>query len=217
MENASKALMIAASVLIALIVIGLLVYSYNQLKDLMGTEETVVKTEQAVEFNKQFDTYDRNNLYGSDILSIANKVCDYNIKQADEQGYEKIEMELTFKNSYTSYDGVEIIKKNKVYGATEIQNIIKTIETQISKYTSMSVGKTTIASISGYNTLELEEFFKQNNINNEDKQKEIQNNINLYLSYKTMLSTIKSQTYSASKFDYSNENGRITKMVFVQN
>lgn len=131
MENASKALIIAGSILISILVISLLVVFYNDIKDFMGTEHNIDVEEQASEFNKQYDVYYRDNLYGSDVLSIANKVNDYNIRQAEEQGYKKIEMVITFASDLrirNLEDGTKletVIAKNSKWDSKKLQDLIE--------------------------------------------------------------------------------------------
>ena len=86
MENASKALIMAGSILISIMVITLLVMGYNNLTETMNAKNDEDAVEQVTQFNKQYDVYYRNNLYGSDILSLANKVDDYNERQSKEGG-----------------------------------------------------------------------------------------------------------------------------------
>ena len=86
MENASKALIMAGSILISIMVITLLVMGYNNLTETMNAKNDEDAVEQVTQFNKQYDVYYRNNLYGSDILSLANKVDYYNERQSKEGG-----------------------------------------------------------------------------------------------------------------------------------
>lgn len=219
MENASKALIIAGGILIAILIISLLVAFYDNLKELMGVEEKVELTEQVAEFNKQFDVYYRDNLYGSDILSLANKVDDYNIRQADTGEYSRLDIEVTFKNTYKDYQKNEIIVKNNKYNAEDLKNIGDSLQEKINVYTTKNVenvGKT-ISALSGLRTNELENLLTQCGITNERKISEIKNEINNYLSYKSTLSSIKAKTFKVKRYDYNNENGRIVLMVFEQN
>ena len=95
MENAAKALQIAGGVLISLLIIGALVYGYQQLSTLEQTREDAEGIAQAADFNRNYELYNRSGLYGSELLSLANKMEDYNIKQAEEQGYQEISMTVT--------------------------------------------------------------------------------------------------------------------------
>ena len=85
MENASKALIMAGAVLIALMVIALLVFFFNNIRDLQKTNLTSEEVQQIAEFNKQFDVYARD-VYGSELLSLANKVVDYNKRERGDSG-----------------------------------------------------------------------------------------------------------------------------------
>lgn len=217
MENASKALLMAGGVLIALLVVSLLVYFYSDIKDLMGINDKVEITEQIEEFNKQYDAYYRNNLYGSDILSIVNKVYDYNRRQADDQGYQILELQVTFNNNYKDYEGNLIISKKTVYNAENLKQAIDDLQNKIDTYTKkVVVNGNTVATLSGYRTNELEDFLQRNGITSETRVKQIENDISNYASYKSILSNIKGKNFKAQNFEYDKKNGRIIKMVFVQ-
>ncbi|MFR8233360.1 MAG: hypothetical protein ACLVA2_02985 [Clostridia bacterium] len=96
MENASKALIMAGSVLIALIVIGAFILMLNNLNDYQEKNDTIVQQQQIVEFNNQFSTYDRTGLRGTDMLSLMNRIIDYNSRKTTEDiGFQK--MKITIK------------------------------------------------------------------------------------------------------------------------
>lgn len=80
MENASKALLMAGGVLIGLLVIGALVLMVNQLgsyqKQNVGTEQE----RQIAQFNQEFTRFTDQRIDGTDIVSLVNKVVDYNTK-----------------------------------------------------------------------------------------------------------------------------------------
>ena len=118
MENASKALIMAGGVLISLMVIGLLVLFYNNLSGMQKIKTDSETEQQAAEFNKQYDVYARD-VYGSEILSIANKIADYNKREADNKGYTPIDLEVTFTKGLSERYFVE----NKVYSAKDLYDI----------------------------------------------------------------------------------------------
>ncbi len=92
MENASKALIMAGSVLIAILVIGLLVFGYNQLSDLEQQKEDSEGDLKGTEYMKKFEQFNRT-LYGSELLSLANLQEDYNSSQAVRyEGFDRIEI-----------------------------------------------------------------------------------------------------------------------------
>ena len=80
MENASKALTMAGGILIALLVLGALLLMFNQVSDYKKTETVSEEAAQLAQFNEQFTQYERNNLAGVDLISLINKVVDYNKK-----------------------------------------------------------------------------------------------------------------------------------------
>lgn len=84
MENASKALIMAGSVLIALMIIGALVLMFSNLTSYQETNKNLEKSAQIAEFNAQYETYNRNDLRGSKLYSLLNKVIDYNRRESVE-------------------------------------------------------------------------------------------------------------------------------------
>lgn len=81
MENASKALLMAGGILIALLVIGALVLMFNQVGSYEKAQEASKKNSQIADFNKEFERYlDDKGITGADVISLINKVLDYNEK-----------------------------------------------------------------------------------------------------------------------------------------
>lgn len=83
MENASKALIMAGSVLIALMVIGALILMFNNLSNYQETDTQTTREAQIVQFNNQYETYNRNDVRGSDLYSLLSKVVDYNRRKSN--------------------------------------------------------------------------------------------------------------------------------------
>ena len=86
MENASKALMFAGTILITLMVISAVVFMYRDLTSVKRQESENQKVEEIAEFNKSFESYEKD-LKGAQIFSLANKITDYNNKYAGNDGY----------------------------------------------------------------------------------------------------------------------------------
>lgn len=80
MENASKALLMAGAVLIALLIIAVLLYTFGNMSEYFNTEDNLEKTEQLTAFNKQYEAYNRKLLRGTDVISVINKAIDNNKK-----------------------------------------------------------------------------------------------------------------------------------------
>ncbi len=85
MENASKALIMAGGILISVIVISVLVMLFSQIGDMYSEEGEALTIEQIEKANREFATYNNTSgLYGSELLSLANLVADYNYRLLDE-------------------------------------------------------------------------------------------------------------------------------------
>ena len=82
MENATKALLIAAGVLLAMMLISLLVMGYNRISSYYEQKHELIMAEQLDKFNKEFQNYNRSDIRGNELISLMNKVIDYNVSQA---------------------------------------------------------------------------------------------------------------------------------------
>ena len=82
MENATKALTMAASMLIALVIIGAVLLVFNNLNSYQKVNDQLKKDAKVLEFNNQFETYNRTDIRGSDLISLMNRVIDYNERQS---------------------------------------------------------------------------------------------------------------------------------------
>ena len=105
MENASKALIMAASIMITLVIIGAVLLVFNNMSDYQKLNQQVKNDSQVIEFNNRFETYNRTDVRGSDIFSLINKVLDYNKRQSIEGiegsdiGYEPIKLTIDLGNN----------------------------------------------------------------------------------------------------------------------
>lgn len=82
MENASKALIMAGSVLIALLVVGALVLMFSNLTSYQNSNEKATKDEQITKFNQEYSTYNRKDVRGNELYSLINRVVDYNRRES---------------------------------------------------------------------------------------------------------------------------------------
>ena len=90
MENAAKALLIAAAVIFAMLVTTLLVIFYGQISSYFEEKNKMTEIEQLQEFNARFENYHDKEIRGNELISIMNRIIDYNNLQADMQGYQPI-------------------------------------------------------------------------------------------------------------------------------
>ena len=72
MENASKALLIAGGVLVAILILGVLIVTINIVNSNQKTREKTLATEQLAEFNQKYEAYNKKALRGTDIITLKN-------------------------------------------------------------------------------------------------------------------------------------------------
>lgn len=92
MENATKALSIAAGIIIAMLIVGLIVYGWTKITSYQKVQEQTTKTEQITNFNKEFESYNKSVIRGYQLLSLANLVNDTNYKYSSTNGYSEIKV-----------------------------------------------------------------------------------------------------------------------------
>lgn len=207
MENASKALIIAGGILISVMVISLLVFFFNNIRTWQGLEEGSTELEQMVEFNQQYEVYARD-VYGSELLSIANKIADYNQRQAENRGYVKIELQLQIRNDMDT----SFFKKG-TYTSTQMKREAENLQKQIEEIGNQritskknSTVSRKISQLATMRTKDIEEL----GILAEDYRTPLSQ----YNTYKTLLTQVKETVFKFVKFEYDSTNGRITKMIY---
>lgn len=83
MENASKALLIAGGVLLTMMIVALLMFSWGKIKDFYNGNDDLINARNLSEFNLQFTNYDNRDVHGYELISLANKVADYNFRYSN--------------------------------------------------------------------------------------------------------------------------------------
>lgn len=209
MENASKALIMAGSVLVALIIISLLVAFFNNIKNLQQTEATGEQVQQAAEFNKPYVAYDRE-VYGSELLSIANKIEDYNKRESERKDYTKIELEVIISNDLDA-----TYLKRGTYNSAQLVSKIKDIEELIKELGSKSITFRTAAGVKSSRKIN-----QLVNMRTKDiealgiPQEEYKTLINEYNTYQLLFTGLKTKVFQSQGFTYDKYTGRITKMTY---
>lgn len=146
MENASKALIMAGSMLIALMILGALLLMFSNLSSYQEVHTQSTREAQVIEFNNQFETYNRTDVRGNDLLSLVNRAINYNRTkssvgtgnndQGKEIGYQPITITFTITdNDYKNFlatpdkDKPHNLINKQVYTISETSN---TFESSIS-------------------------------------------------------------------------------------
>lgn len=96
MENMTKALIIAAAMIGVVLILSILMLGYNRISAHYKNEHDLAMIEQTEEFNKRFENYNREGVRGNDIISLMNRIIDYNASQSyqDETKYPRIEVTI---------------------------------------------------------------------------------------------------------------------------
>lgn len=85
MENASKALIIAGGILIAIIILTMFIMMFNRMTSIQKTQEEKTKMEQLAAFNAEYEAYNKSQMYGADVITLKNKVNENNINNPSNQ------------------------------------------------------------------------------------------------------------------------------------
>lgn len=103
MENASKALLMAGGILIAILTITVLVMMFNKIGIFYSTEDNVASEEELSKFNLEYEAYHRDDVRGTELFSLLNKVANYNDRKSNigeeglSIGYEPIEIVINIR------------------------------------------------------------------------------------------------------------------------
>lgn len=95
MENASKALLMAGGILIALLILGALILLANNLADYQNKQDVSTKESQIAEYNNQFEPYNKQDLSLMELKSLYNKI------ESNNKLYPEFKIETNIKEIYT--------------------------------------------------------------------------------------------------------------------
>ena len=218
MENESRALIIAGSVLLAILVIGMLVLMFNTISELKSTEASSEEVEKLAQYNRQIEMFNKDKLYGSEILSLSNLIDDYNKTQADLKGYHAIKLEVHTNNAITDENNRILMQKDY----TDYKDIINDFElvqkkTNEAKTITISGKKIDIQKIAGKVDDEIEyELAKLGIEVDTTVMNNIQNAITKYQTLKTTITEFKNRPFKLPEVEYEKSSGRIISMKFTQ-
>lgn len=78
MENATKALLMAAGILIAIIILSIAIAVYGNISSFYQTKQNNISQEQIAAFNSEYAVYDRSDVTGFELVGLINKAIDFN-------------------------------------------------------------------------------------------------------------------------------------------
>ncbi|MBR3249655.1 MAG: hypothetical protein IKF83_03030 [Clostridia bacterium] len=144
MENATKALLISAGVIFAVVIFSAMFYIYQMVSGYYQSKESNLTTEQLAQVNDEFSVYQRD-LTGFELVSLINKVVNFNKDKADGEGYSKITVKVKIpNNSKLGYNGTLFNNKRSEANLSYDRQIIpeppKTNESDYEDYLTFKRG-----------------------------------------------------------------------------
>lgn len=107
MENATKALIMAGTVLISLLLISLAVYLFSNYSDFATKTQEKQAIQEKIQFNTRFEKYVEKDLTLQDVVTIANLAREFNEKYEDS----KIKIYINNRLYNDNYDWTEELKE----------------------------------------------------------------------------------------------------------
>ena len=225
MENASKALIMAGSVLIAILVIGMLVLGYRNLSSLEQQKEDS-ESDSTLNYMVRFEQFNRT-LYGSELLSLANLQEDYNSSyDVNYEGYDRIEITVVTKGIVNSsyfmqgtYNLDAIAEdQNKIetaisqYEKTKKEYNNKSVKYYSSKRNREIASDFDISIPSSVPDYDIESYLKANSTTAKllEEIQEYKNLTTIYNEFRT------GKKFKCTNVIYNNQNGRISSMYFEE-
>ena len=140
MENASKALIIAGAILLAIAIIGVGMAVFNNASD--SVSGTDMASEEVTAYNSEFDSYEGNAVRGSRVKTLINTVKQHNLTATDDS--EKVQVLTAAGETEVSVDEVDVEGAASTTGLQETSNAIQSGRTyQVSFGYDPSSGKIT--------------------------------------------------------------------------
>ena len=226
MENATKALLIAGTVLISLLVITVGIFAFKQMSDYQKSKSDLIKEKQIAKFNEGFTQYISNETKGIDIITLVNKVIDFNSRK-EEEGYGVIDYnnKITLEIDMTSYNAIgESVFKKQKYIIREKNNFTNIISNYIKleeKYTIKTIQQlsSNIETLKSYyiygdtlNGRNIEQVIGSKKYNNSQLEKDFKNRNFKELEQYSEYSEFKSSKFKGEEPEY--KDGQIVKLKF---
>ena len=235
MENISKALMIAGGILIVIMVVSLVVVLWHQMSGYFEEQHNATIVEQNAEFNAQFENYNGKSIRGNELISVMNKVVDYNRTYSDMENYDRIiiEIELNGHQSDFKYNSSDnnIISNSSMLSNHAGDNVIE----NISNLSNKLVSDAKSAGITGINDTKLQKLSASISVIIDDSDDNVdyrKKTIKSILGYEvadpssmlTNIQNITKQYYQYTQFkramfkctgiEHNTTNGRVNKITF---
>ena len=200
MENASKALLIAGGVLIAILIVSVLVVTLNIVNSNQKTREKALATEQLVKFNQKYEAYNKKALRGTDIITLMKMAIENNNNmEATQEGQQYFINVILDLNEEYKKTKITINKADGVRAEEEFDE--KSIE-----------GKVSLGNWSNNGALTMEKYVAD--LFGESITKKTETPKTIIYEY-SPLANLKKAVFKCTKVTYNN-NGRICELEFKE-
>lgn len=95
MENASKALIIAGAILLAILIISLGIFIFNQASEV--TKSSNLSEVEILNFNEKFTSFEGTNVKGSEVNSLLTRIVQNNVANQEDTS-KQVEVSVTATN-----------------------------------------------------------------------------------------------------------------------
>ena len=208
MENASKALLIAGGVLIAILIVSVLVVTLNIVNSNQKTREKALATEQLAEFNQKYEAYNKKALRGTDIITLMKMAIENNNNaSSDNPYYINVVIDLGSEKIEDSSIRTVILDKDKEV----ISDETKRNSSSLAGTSKIELGTWT-GNVTYKPNGKVVNFFSTNSTDSVEETKE--NNGNTMIVYKySPFTTFKNAIFQCTNVEYNNQ-GRIKELEF---
>jgi len=122
MENASQALVIAGGILLGILTLTMLVYMFNNMAIIGNADKQKEEMERLADWNAEWEAYNKQYLYGAEVLTVLNKAEQNNLEYDNNVRYT---VQINVKNGESAtvpnaHDFLETRKTN-IFICTEVK------------------------------------------------------------------------------------------------
>lgn len=201
MENASRALVISGAVLVAVIIMGFLIYMFHNATEMKNQEINEERQRQIMLFNKEYESYNKKLMRGTDVITVMNMANNYNSKNAWD-------MNKNFGNggwnSELKIDASVILKSQIVVAKESIKDKISDSVRRI--YKDAHINLPEVANITDITMDTRNQGYKSDDVAY----------IFVTLDEDNALKEFKRKFFRCSKLDYSKITGLVNKIEFIE-
>lgn len=209
MENASKALVIAGGILLAIITLSLIVYMATATQRMGEAQDAKTLAEQIAAFNMEYEAYNKSRMYGTEVITVVNKAIEYNggLQPKDANKFINIKIKITEEGGFTSSTKTVVVNaKGEITKETEKENEAASLEKEtyeLKEGTGIKINESVI------------DFFRQPTSDPPPEEIKSATTVTTIYNY-SALTNFKRAIFKCEDVHYNESTGRIDEMTFEQ-